>query len=349
MNVTLKPIRDQVVVITGASSGIGRETALRFAGRGARVVAAARSEPGLASLMDDIAAKGGEAAYMVCDVVDFDQVKALARFAEKQFGRIDTWVNNAAVTMYARFEETSPEEFRRLMDVNYMGQIHGTLAALPCLRRAGGGALIAVSSQESISAMPLHVAYSASKHAIAGAMDGLRRELMAEGLPISVTNIRPGTINTPFFNNARNKMDVKPRGAPPFYEPGVVADCVLYAAEHPVRDLYAGGAAKMMAMGQLMAPGLVDAAMARFGIGGSRTDEPRPGGSEGNLYQPREDDRVTGDFGAESRPFSALTWMDTHPGAKALATGGVLVGAALLLSGGRGGSHPARRRGRGRR
>jgi NAD(P)-dependent dehydrogenase (short-subunit alcohol dehydrogenase family) len=340
MPVKLKPIAEQVVVVMGAASGIGREIALRFAERGAKLVVAARSEPALASLVGEITAHGGQGAYAVCDVTDFEQVKGVARLAQERFGRVDTWVNDAAVSLYARFEDTTPEEFRRLMDVNYMGQIHGALAALPLLRRAGGGALIAISSVESIVSLPLHSAYTASKHAVEGAMDALRRELMAEGAPISVTSVKPGTINTPFFNNSRNKMDVKPKGPPPFYEPAVVADCVLYAAEHPVRDLFAGGAAKLMAVNQMMAPGLLDAALARFGIPASRTGEPRPDGSEGNLYEPRTDDRRKGDFARQARRFSLYTWMETHPGAKALAVGGALAGV-LLIAGGR--SNPSRR------
>lgn len=341
----LKPIQEQVVVVVGASSGIGRETALRFAERGAKVVVAARGEPGLSSLVGEIASRGGEAAYAVCDVTDFEQVRGVAETAARRFGRIDTWVNVAAVSVYARFEDTKPEEFRRVMDVNYLGQVHGALAALPHLRRAGGGALIAISSVESIVSLPLHGAYSASKHAVEGAMDALRRELMAEGAPISVTSVKPGTINTPFFENSRNKMDVKPKGPPPYYEPAVVADCVLYAAEHPVRDLFAGGAGKMMATTQMIAPKLVDAAMARVGIPASRTDMPEPGGAEGNLEAPRADtDRTEGYLGPSARRFSLYTWLETHPPAKALAAGGALAGAALLLARGNGDGRARRRR-----
>ena len=328
----LKPIKDQVVVIVGASSGIGRECALRFAGRGAKVVVAARSEPGLQSLVNEIAARGGEGAYAVCDATDPAQVEAVADTAVQRFGRIDTWVNDAAVSVYARAEDTKPEEFRQVMEVNYLGQVHGALAALPRLRQAGGGALIAISSVESIVSLPLHSAYSASKHAVEGFIDALRRELMADGAPVSVTSVKPATINTPFFDNSRNKMDVKPKGPPPYYQPAVVADCVLYAAEHPVRDLFAGGAAKMMATTQMLAPKLVDAALARVGVPSSRTDEPEPGGAQGNLYSPRADDRAEGDFTSQARRLSLYTWMETHPPAKALAAGGVLAGIALLLA-----------------
>ena len=343
MAIKLKPIDEQVVVIVGASSGIGRECALRFAKAGAKLVLAARDDHALSTLADEITASGGEATYQACDATLIEEVETVAQLAEARFGRIDTWVNDAAVSVYARFWETTPEEFRRVMEVNYLGQINGCLAALPALRRSGGGAIIAISSVESIVSLPLHAAYSASKHAVEGAMDALRRELMAEGAPISVTSVKPATINTPFFNNSRNTMDVKPKGPSPIYDPGVVADCVLYAAAHPVRDLFAGGAARMMAGAQMRMPGLIDRILAKTGIPASRTDEPQPGGKDGNLYEPYPDDRAKGDFTPKSRRFSAYTWMETHPTAKLFAVGGALAGAAMLVQRGRSRSEDARR------
>ena len=328
----LKPLNEQVVVIVGASSGIGRETALRCAERGAKVVVAARDEVGLASLVGEIAAAGGQATSVVCDVADYAQVEAVAAAAKAAFGRIDTWVNVAAAAVYASFEETTPDEFRRVMDVNFMGQVHGFMAALPHLRKEGRGALIAITSVEALVSLPLHSAYAASKHAVEGVVDALRRELMAEGVPISVTSIKPATINTPFFNTARNKMEVEPKGAPPIYQPGVVADCVLYAAEHPVRDLFAGGAAKMLATTQFLAPNLLDAALAKAGIPASRTDRPETDTADA-LFAPRTDDnRIEGDFSDQARSFSLYTWLETHPKTRLAATGGLLAGAALLLA-----------------
>jgi NAD(P)-dependent dehydrogenase (short-subunit alcohol dehydrogenase family) len=329
----LKPLQDQVVVVLGASSGIGREISLRFAERGAKVVVAARTEAGLASLVREIERRGGRGVHVVCDVAIPQDVERVAEAAVEAFGRIDTWVNVAAVSVYARFEDTTPEEFRRAMEINYLGQIHGALAAMPRLRENGGGALIAVSSVESSVSLPLTSAYAASKHAVEGAIDALRRELIAEGVPISVTSVKPATINTPLFNNARNKLDVVPKGPPPIYQPGVVADCVLYAAAHPVRDLYAGGAARMMMVGQALAPGLVDRLLSRAGISSQRSDKPRPDDGTGNLDAPRTDDnRVEGDYSEPARRFSLYTWMETHPAARLLAGAGMLVGTALLAS-----------------
>jgi NAD(P)-dependent dehydrogenase (short-subunit alcohol dehydrogenase family) len=326
----LKPLREQVVVILGASKGIGRETALRCAARRAKVVIAARSDQGLSSLLHEITTNGGEAIAVSCDVTELPQVHRVAEAAVEAFGRIDTWVNVAAVGVYATFEETTAEEFRRVLDVNVMGYVHGAQVALPRLREAGGGALIAVSSVEGLVALPLNSAYAASKHAIEGLIDALRRELRAERAPISVTSIKPSSINTPFFNNARSKIGVKPKGIPPLYDPAVVADCVVYAAEHPVRDLYAGGAGKMLALNHLVAPGLVDALLGRFGIPLQRTDDPRSG--EGTLYTPRaEETRIEGDFSGQARRLSVYTWLETHPAARALAGAGAAAAAGLAL------------------
>ncbi len=329
MKIRLRPLRDQVVVVAGASSGIGRASALELAGRGAKVVVAARSEEGLSSLVADITAHGGTAAYAVCDVADFTQVQQVADLAARTYGRIDTWVNCAAVSLYATFEETTPEEFRRLMEINYLGQVHGALAALPHLRQAGQGAVIAISSVESIVSLPLHAAYSASKHAVEGAMDALRRDLIADGAPISVTSVKPATINTPFITKSSTKMNVKPKGPTPVYSPSVVAACVVYAAEHPVRDLFAGGAGKQMALSQLLAPRFTDAAMAKAVIKSEGTRQPVPGGSAGNLDRASDDDRTDGDFRA--RP-SLYTFLQLHPRLRRLVGVSAVAGAPMVAN-----------------
>lgn len=333
MAIQLKPLSEQVMVILGASSGIGRETALRAAHNGARIMVAARNEDALASLVQEITAAGGIAAYITCDVTDETEVRHLARDAVARFGRIDTWVNVAGVSVYALFEDTTAREFRDIMEVNFVGQIHGARAALPHLRKQGG-ALIAVSSVESIVSLPLHSAYSASKHAVEGAFDGLRRELMAEGAPVSVTSIKPATINTPFFRNARSKLDVMPKGPPPMYEPGVVADCILYAATHPVRDLFAGGAGKTMAVSQMIAPKLMDMVMATFGIPASRTSTAEPGGHDGTISTSDGDARTRGDFEKHAR-LSLYTWLELRPAARVLTIGAVAAGAVALARYGR--------------
>jgi NAD(P)-dependent dehydrogenase (short-subunit alcohol dehydrogenase family) len=250
----LKPVEEQVVALMGASSGIGRESALRFAKKGAKVVVSARGEEGLASLVDEIRRSGGQATAVVADTSDFEQVNAVADRAVEEYGRLDTWVHLAAVGLFATFEQTSPEEFARVIDVNLMGQVYGAMAALPHLKREGGGALIHVSSVEAKRSFPFHSAYGASKHGIDGFLEALRVELKHERWPISVTQVLPGTINTPFFDKGRSKIGVKPVGIPPIYEPETVANIILHAAENPARDLVSGGAAQALILNQRLSP-----------------------------------------------------------------------------------------------
>jgi NAD(P)-dependent dehydrogenase (short-subunit alcohol dehydrogenase family)/hemerythrin superfamily protein len=206
----LKPIHQQVVAILGGSSGIGRETALEFAQKGAKLIVSARNEAGLKTLVEEITRLGGTADYIVADVSVFDQVKAVADKAVQLYGRLDTWVHAAAVNLYTTFEQTTPEEFQRVVEVNLMGQVYGAMAALPHLKREGRGALIHVSSVEARRAFPYHSAYAASKHGIDGFLESLRVELLHEHIPISVTNVMPASINTPLFNKSRSKIGVKP-------------------------------------------------------------------------------------------------------------------------------------------
>jgi NAD(P)-dependent dehydrogenase (short-subunit alcohol dehydrogenase family) len=326
----LRPIDEQVVVLLGASSGIGREAALRLAKRGARVIVAARDRVTLASLVEEIQGHGGQAVHVVCDVTDAAEVEGVAAVAAATYGRIDTWVNLAAVSVYARFEDTTSQEFRRVLDVNVMGQVHGARAALPRLRAAGGGALIAIASVESRVAMPLHSSYAASKFAVEGFPDALRRELIEEGAPIVVTSIKPATINTPFFDHTRTKLGVKPRGMPPVYQPSVVADAVLYAASHPVREIYCGGAGRLLALGQAFSPRLVDAVLSRAAVRGQHTDQAKSPEAPDNLFAPAVGEVRTEDHIGRPRRLSLYTWAATHPGTT-LAAGAALTGTALLL------------------
>lgn len=282
----LKPIEHQVVAVVGAASGIGRETALQFAARGARLVVADNDELGLRTLVTEITNGGGSAVPVTADVADFDQVQAVAREAVATYGGLDTWVHCAAVALYATFEQTTVEEFRRVIDVNLMGQVYGAKAALPHLVAGGGGALIHISSIEAKRALPLHSAYSASKHGIDGFLEALRVELRHEGLPVSVTQIMPASINTPLFDKARTKMGVKPKGVPPLYAPGTVARAILYAAEHPVRDLVVGGASKMLLGTQRLSPRLLDWTLERIGFVAQRTSKPRSEDAPNDLFGP---------------------------------------------------------------
>lgn len=328
----LKPIEQQVVVIVGTASGIGRETAHLFAARGARLVLADNDEAGLQSLSHEIRDRGGSAVPVVADVADQAQVATIAGTAVRSYGGFDTWVQVAAVAMYANFTDTSPEEFQRVVQVNLMGQVFGANAALPHLARAGG-ALIHVSSIEAKRAFPYHSAYAASKHGIDGFLETLRLELKHQKIPVSVTQIMPASINTPLFDKAETKLGVKSMGMPPFYEPRAVAEAILYAAEHEVRDIVVGGAGKALLWTQRLSPGLLDAILLRVAFRAQKTGEPRSAHAPNNLFGPAGTyNRVEGDFGAMTLGHSLSTWWDTHPGAKTAAMLAAAIGAGAILS-----------------
>src|SRR5215218_9935555 len=257
MGIKLKPIKDQVIVITGASSGIGLATALEAARRGASVVLASRDEQDIKKAADQITAAGGRAIPVIADVGDQAAMESLAEQAIGAFGRIDTWVNNAGVSIYGRIEEVPIDDARRLFETNYWGVVYGTLAALPHLKQEGG-ALINVGSVLSETGYPLQGHYSASKHAVKGFTDSLRLELQHEGAPVSVTLIQPAAIDTPYTEHGLNLMDVEPKHMPPVYAPDIVAEAILACAERPHRNLRVGGAAKMFTVMEKVAPGLAD-------------------------------------------------------------------------------------------
>jgi NAD(P)-dependent dehydrogenase (short-subunit alcohol dehydrogenase family) len=314
----LKPVGEQVAAVVGASSGIGRETALRFAKRDAKVVLAARSEAGLRALEEEIRGLGGQATSVVADVSEFEQVETVARVAVEEYGRLDTWVHLAAVGLFASFDRTRPEEFRRVVDVDLMGQVYGAMAALPRIKGEGRGALVHVSSVVGKRSVPLQSAYCASKHGVDGFLESLRVELMHEGWKnIGVTNVMPAAINTPFFTKARTKLGVKPKGFPPVYQPGVVADAILHSAEEAPREMVAGGAGKGMLLGQRLSPRLMDALMVRGGFGSQMTDQPKSAADPDGLFAPMEgQDRAEGEFGEQALHRSYLTWLDTRPALK---------------------------------
>lgn len=329
----LKPIKEQVVAVVGASSGIGRETALQFAHRGAKVVVSARSESGLKSLVDEIQQQGGEAVAIVADVTDFEQVKAIADKAVEVYGRLDTWVHAAATGVLATFDKITPEEFKQVIDVNLTGQAYGAMAALPHLKREGRGALIHISSVEARRSIPYQSPYSASKHGVEGMLDALRLELKHEGWPISVTNIMPSVINTPYYNKVRTKLGVKPTGVPPYYEPSLVAEAILYVAENPTRDFIVGDVGKVIDIIQRISPALADSILLLIGFELQKTNEPKSEDAPTNLYEPIEGyDRVEGDFGNLSIP-SFTDWLDKNPPIKWGAVAAAALGVAAVFGG----------------
>jgi len=324
----LKPINQQVVVVVGASSGIGRDTAMEFARRGAKVVVAARNQEGLHSLVEAIQRIGGEAIAVIADTADFEQVKAIADATMAAFGRIDTWVHNAATGMVAPFEDMTPEEFRRIIDVTLMGYVYGAKVSIPYLKQSGQGSFIAISSMEGRRALPLQSAYSTAKHGVEGFLESLRVELKHEGASINVTSIKPAVINTPFYNHARTKIGVKPTGLPPYYEPRLVTDAILYTAEHPTRDYIVGDVGRVLDVAQRLSPGLMDEILALIGFRGQHTEEPKQPQDPNNLFEPMSGyEQVTGDFDDLTVP-SVSDWAVKNP---LKLVGAIALGAAVLV------------------
>jgi NAD(P)-dependent dehydrogenase (short-subunit alcohol dehydrogenase family) len=327
-----RPLAEQVVVITGASSGIGRETALEMARLGTRITAVARGDAGLRSLAAEVERMNGQLHVVVGDVADWPTVERVASETIQRFGRIDTWVNNAAVSVYATIDDLDVEEFHRVTSVNYLGYVHGVKAALPRLRESGG-TIINVGSALSERAVPLQAAYSATKHAIKGLTEALRVEMEREGSPVKVVLIEPSSMNTPLFDNARSKMGRRPMPIAPVYDPRVTARAIMHAAEHPIPIIATGGASKAFTVMERINPRLVDWWQLRgdSGVRDQVSDEPDDG--RDNLFQPLSDHgTAAGRFGARSKANSIYTdTFELHPERKTGALIGFLALGVLLI------------------
>jgi short-subunit dehydrogenase len=322
----LKKLSEQVMVITGASSGIGRATAKMAAERGAHVVLAARSTQELAKIASDIRAAGGRATVHTTDVTRADQVDALAEQTQREHGRIDTWVNNAGVSAYGPIERLGLDDMRRVMDVTFWGVVNGTRAALPYLRRTGG-ALINIGSEVSSAPLPLQGLYVAAKHAVAGFTDVLRLELEKDRAPVCVTLIRPGSIDTPFFRHAQSVTGHEPAPPPPVYAPEMVAEVILHCASHPERDIVVGGAARALIGLAQRAPRAADKLFERT-MFSSQQDGDLQRDPEGSLYKPSGPGSVHGGYHGRRR--SLYTTARLHPWAAVLT--GVALGAGLAAA-----------------
>lgn len=332
MKAKLKKLSDQTIVITGASSGIGLVTARTAAQRGARLVLAARSKQALQQLTDEISAQGRQAVYVVADVAERTDVEKIAEAAAQHFGGFDTWVNNAGVSIYGKMADVAIEDHRRLFESNFWGLVYGSLTAARYLKqRAPGhaGAIINIGSTLSDRAIPLQGMYCASKHAVKGFTDALRMELEAEQAPISVTLVKPAAIDTPYTAHAKNYLEVEPLNPPPVYAPEVVAEVILHCAEHPVREMFAGGGGKALSSLGYLAPRLTDVVMEKTLFDQQRTDRPAGGPRPNALYEASEDLRERGQASRDRyvRESSAYSGMMRHP----LLTTMAVAGASALL------------------
>jgi short-subunit dehydrogenase len=327
------PLSEQVVVITGASQGIGRETALRFAGRGASVVVAARNEEALSRLAAEIGRLSGQAEAVVADVAEYSDVERIGTRALERFGRVDTWVNNAAVSIYATVEQLEADEMERLVQVNLLGQMYGSKVAVALMKPRRSGTIINIGSALSERAIPLQSAYVASKHGIAGFSEALRLELMHDHAGIDVVLILPSSINTPLFDFARSKLGVQPMPVPPVYQPAVVAEAICHAAEHGGREIVVGGWGKLLTLGQWLSPSLVDRYMLQGGRAFEQQKTHRPDDRRDNLFEASTGPgATTGQFGEGSKASSLYTrYLELHPVRKRATAAALMLAMATLI------------------
>ena len=320
----------EVVVVTGASAGVGRATARKFAERGARVGLIARGRDGLEAAREEVEAAGGEALVLPADVADAEAVEAAARRVEEELGPIDVWVNDAITTIYSPVKDIEAEDFRRATEVTYLGAVHGTMAALERMLPRDRGTIVQVGSALSYRATPLQSAYCGAKHAMRGFTDSLRTELMHEGSGVRVTMPQMPGLNTPQFSINKNNMPYHPQPVPPIYQPEVAAEAIYWAAHHPRREMYVGLSSAITIVGNKLFPGLGDRYLARTGYAGQQTDRPADQSSPNNLYDPVPGDHgAHGIFDGSSHESSPQLWANTHRGWLAAAAAGVVAGAAL--------------------
>jgi short-subunit dehydrogenase len=327
--VTLKPLAQQTVILTGGTSGIGLVTARMLAARGAKLFLIARNEDALRKVRDEIRSNGGQAEYAVADVADKPELEAAAAKAVATYGGFDTWVNDAGAFIYGRLDTVPLEDQRRLFDVTYWGMVHGTLIAADRLKHTGG-AIINVGSVLGEIAIPYQGAYCAAKFAIKGFTEAFRREAEAERQPISFTLIKPAAINTPFSDHARNRMgSTGTRNPPPAYDPHLVARAIMHACVTPVRDLTVGGMGGVsMVVGNMVAPRLMDWIAARVGHTSMTTNDPGAPAMRDNLYEPREDLAENSSLRPMTRKTSLALEAQLNPAATLAAAAGF---AALAL------------------
>jgi NAD(P)-dependent dehydrogenase (short-subunit alcohol dehydrogenase family) len=319
----------EVVVITGASAGVGRATARVFAIRGANIGLLARGRDGLEASRKEIEAAGGKALVLPTDVSSAEQVEAAAEAVEKNFGPIDIWINNAMVSVFSPIKEMTPDEFKRVTDVTYLGAVHGTLSALRRMLPRDHGVIVQVGSALAYRGIPLQAAYCGAKHALQGFVDSLRCELLHDQSRVRVTMVQLPALNTPQFSWVKSRLPRKPQPVPPIFQPEVAADAIVWAAFHDRPEVYVGWPTVKAIVGNKIAPRFADWYLSRQGYEAQQTDEPVEAQRVDNLWDPVPGDHgAHGDFDARSLSSSWQFRINKHKTRFALA--GLIVAAALL-------------------
>lgn len=325
-----KHFDNKVVVITGASAGVGRATARAFAQEGASLGLIARGKDGLEATQREVELAGGSVLAIQADVADAEAVERAAQTIEDQLGPIDVWVNNAMVTIFSPVSEITPDEFKRVTEVTYLGGVYGTMSALKRMRPRNRGTIVQVSSALAYRSIPLQSAYCGAKHALTGFIDSLRSELLHEGSKVHVTAVQMPALNTPQFSWARNKLPNRPQPVPPIFDPDVAADAILFAASHHRRSVPVGSPTYLAEWGQKFVPGLLDRYLGRTAYKGQQTGEPDSHDRADNLFEPvAGDPGARGTFTEVSKRRSPALWAEKNRTPLLVAVVAVGVAAAL--------------------
>jgi NAD(P)-dependent dehydrogenase (short-subunit alcohol dehydrogenase family) len=322
----------EAVVITGASAGLGRAIACEFAKHGARVALLARGQAGLDAAKREVESLGGRALALSVDVADAGAVEEAAAAAEREFGPLDIWINNAMASVFSPVKEMQPEEYKRVTEVTYLGVVYGTLAALRRMLPRDRGSIVQVGSALAYRSIPLQSAYCAAKHAIIGFTDSLRCELVHDQSNVHLTVVNMPALNTPQFAWVKSRLGRKAQPVPPIFSPGVGAEAVYWAAHHDRREVFVGGSTVEAIVGNKIAPGLLDHYLGRTGYSAQQTPEPEDPQRPDNLWEPvdaAEDYGASGSFASRSRGVSYQLWAETHRPWVALGLG---LTAAILAS-----------------
>lgn len=326
------PQKRPVVVVTGASAGLGRAIVREFAREGARIGLIARGEEGLKGAKRDVEAMGGEALILPVDVADAAQVDEAAQKVEDTFGPIDIWINNAMNSVFAPLKEIEPKDFERVTDVTYLGQVYGTMAALKRMQPRNRGKIILIGSALAYRGIPLQSAYCGAKHGIQGFFESLRSELKHDNSRIQLSMVQMPALNTTQFGFVKSKLPKKPRPMGTIYEPEVAARAVVYAAVHDKREVYVGYPTWQTIMGNKFLPGFLDDYLARVGYSGQQTEEPEDPDRKDNLWEPVPGDHgAHGTFAAQAWDFSPQLWLAAHQWVTVAGVTAITVGLGVGL------------------